>query len=58
MKTLDDRLESIAAYHLRFSTLNTRGSDRLDFKEVYCESVREALREAYQMGLDKAKSSD
>lgn len=53
MTNLEKELERVAARHLRFSTLEPRGSDRLDFKEVYCASVKEALLEAYQMGLDK-----
>lgn len=58
MNELETQLESIAARHLRFSTLKVRGSDRLDFKEVYCESLREALLEAYQLGLDKRDAAN
>lgn len=55
---LENKIESIAARHLRFSTLNARGSDRLDFKEVYCESLKQALLEAYQLGLDIRDRTD
>ena len=39
-----------AARALGFETLDPRNSDRLDFREVSCSAVREALENAYAAG--------
>ncbi len=44
-------LLKIAGEKLRVPTLETRGSDRLDFHEVSVWSILEALEEAYKLGV-------
>ena len=48
---LDARLEQIARRCCGVPTLETRMSDRLDFHDVACWSLKDALRAAY--GLDR-----
>ncbi len=43
-------VERIARQHLRFDTLEPRGADKLDFREVAVWQVREALLAAYRAG--------
>ena len=45
-----ETLEAIARKFLGFTTLETRMSDSLDFKEVSVESVKKALEAAYSLG--------
>jgi len=46
---MNDELLAIAR-RLGFDTLETRNSDRLDFREVAVWQVREALQAAYEAG--------
>ena len=48
-------LALLARLRLGFETLEERGRDRLDFKEVAVWTVRDALARAYLAGL-KAKT--
>ena len=43
------------AERLGFPTLETRGSDRLDFREVAVWTVRDALQRAYEAGQRAAQ---
>ena len=57
MNRLDQLLTDIARKHLGISTLATRRSDSLDFHEVSVWGVKDALRHAYQAGVN-ASSQD
>ncbi len=50
----DAALLAIARRVLRFETLEERGLDRLDFREVSAAAVKEALERAYQAGRESA----
>ncbi len=52
---MNEELLAIAR-RLGFDTLETRKSDRLDFREVHVEQLREALEAAYEAGQRAAKS--
>jgi hypothetical protein len=47
----EELLLELARAHFHIETLETRGSDSLDFHEVAVWSVRAALEEAYRAGL-------
>ncbi len=47
---VDAILAAIAKTHLDLDTLETRHSDRLDFQEQACWSIRDALRAAFEAG--------
>jgi hypothetical protein len=47
---MHETLENIAAHHLGFETLERRGRDRLDFKDVSVWQVMDALVAAYKAG--------
>jgi len=51
MTCIDAKLAQIARQHLRIETLETRGSDRLDFHDVSVWRVKAALEAAYDLGL-------
>ena len=53
--TLDDLLAAIAREKLGFTTLETRNSDSLDFRDVAVWSVKDALEAAYRAGVDATK---
>lgn len=53
--TLDELLAAIAREKLGFTTLETRSSDSLDFRDVAVWSVKDALEAAYRAGVDSAK---
>ena len=53
----DEVLRQIAATVLGIETLEVRGSDSLDFKEVNVTSVREALAAAYEAGRKSAEKA-
>lgn len=55
--TMDETLAMIASSHLGLSTLETRMSDGLDFREHAVSSIREALRSAYRAGEAHARRS-
>jgi hypothetical protein len=58
-RSLHKKLADIARQHLHIETLETRGSDRLDFHEVSVWGVKAALQAAYEYGqasLCKPKS--
>jgi hypothetical protein len=55
-KMLNELVERIAEKHYRHP-LTTRGQDRLDFHEVSCWAMREALEAAVRAGYDAAKQS-
>jgi hypothetical protein len=48
--TLLLRLEVIARAHCDVPTLTARRSDRLDFHNVHCVSLKDALHMAYLLG--------
>lgn len=51
-KVVDDLLISIAQKHFpSVETLEVRNSDSLDFHEVYVESIRDALKDAFITGM-------
>lgn len=50
-----DELAAIARNTMRLSTLETRGSDRLDFGDVAVWSVRDALARAYLAGRTRKR---
>ncbi len=52
---MNDELLAIAR-RLGFGILETRNSDRLDFREVAVWQVREALEAAYEAGRQAAKT--
>lgn len=47
----DQLLTDIAKKHLNIETLETRNSDGLDFHDVAVWSLKDALQEAYEAGL-------
>lgn len=49
---IDQLLAEIAKKHLNLETLETRNSDSLDFHDVAVWSLKEALQEAYEAGLN------
>jgi hypothetical protein len=53
--TLDEVLAAIAREKLGFTTLETRKSDSLDFRDVAVWSVKDALEAAYRAGREAAK---
>ena len=50
MTCIDAKLAQIARQHLRIETLETRGSDSLDFHDVSIWGVKAALEAAYDLG--------
>lgn len=50
-KDLDDMLLQIAQKHLSIDTLDIRYSDRLDFYDVGVDSLRDMLRDAFEIGF-------
>lgn len=50
-------IAAIAKKSLHFDTLETRNSDRLDFREVSVWGVEQALAEAYAAGTRVCKAS-
>ena len=49
---IDQLLTEIAKKHLNHETLETRNSDSLDFHDVAVWSLKDALQEAYEAGLN------
>jgi len=49
---IDQLLTEIAKKHLNLETLETRNSDSLDFYDVAVWSLKDALQEAYEAGLN------
>ena len=49
------KMEQIAKQVLNIPTLECRGSDSLDFHELYVEQIALALRTAYEVGRGDAK---
>ena len=47
---IDAKLESIARRYLLIETLETQGSDALDFKDVAVWSIKAALQAAFEAG--------
>jgi hypothetical protein len=54
-RRVDDVLEKIAKDVLHVATLQTRGSDQLDFYDLSVGSIRLALRAAYEAGKASVK---
>ncbi len=52
MQTRDEALAKIAATILDLETLETRNSDRLDFREVAVWGIKAALEAAYAAGQE------
>ena len=48
-------LTRIAQTTLHIDTLESRGSDRLDFHDVSVQSMREALEAAYNAGIEQGR---
>lgn len=57
MTHLHTTLTRIARATLGIETLETRGSDRLDFHEVSVASLRAALEAAYRAGAEQARKT-
>ena len=53
--SVDKGLENIANSILGIETLETRNSDSLDFYEVSVWGIKEALKQAYEMGKNSKK---
>ena len=53
--SVDKGLENIANNVLGIETLETRNSDSLDFHEVSVWGIKEALKQAYEMGKNSKK---
>lgn len=51
-QNIDQLLVEIAKKHLNLETLETRNSDSLDFHDVAVWSLKDALQEAYEAGLN------
>ena len=51
-QNIDQLLTEIAKKHLNLETLKTRNSDSFDFHDVAVWSLKEALQEAYEAGLN------
>ena len=51
-QNIDQLLTEIAKKHLNLETLETRNSDSLDFHDVAVWSLKDALQEAYEAGLN------
>lgn len=49
-------LEQIARDHLSIPTLHARNSDSLDFHVLAVRSISEALRAAYEAGIEAGRS--
>jgi len=56
-KPTPEQLLDIARHHLNstLTTLETRNHDSLDFHEVSCWGIRQALQAAYALGAKEAK---
>lgn len=57
MTHIHTTLTRIASAMLGIETLETRGSDRLDFHEVSVASLRAALEAAYHAGAEQARKA-
>ena len=57
MKTTNPLLTRIAQTTLGIETLQSQGSDRLDFHEVSVDSLREALEAAFQAGVEQGRKT-
>ena len=55
MTSLDQLLTHIARDHLFIETLETRRSDSLDFHDVAVWCIRDALKAAFNAGVEHAK---
>ena len=51
MKPISKLYAQIAAEELHIETLEARGRDALDFRDVYVEAVHTALDRAFQAGV-------
>lgn len=56
--TLNEILESIAYSSCEIETLETRGSDELDFHNVAVWELENALRAAYKAGMNHVYTND
>ena len=54
-QALETLLQQIALDHLFIETLETRNSDRMDFREVSVWGVKSALMAAYEAGRQAAQ---
>lgn len=55
---MDEILRQIAFEHLRLSTLETRGGDRLDFSDQSVWCIKAALEAAYKAGQKSKETQD
>lgn len=56
MPCLDELFTRIAQQHLFIETLERRNADSLDFHDVSCWGVRDALEVAYAAGVAKGQA--
>ena len=54
---IDQLLEEIAKKHLSIETLEIRNSDSLDFHDVAVWCLKEALKSAYEAGVQNKRFS-
>ncbi len=54
---IDQLLTDIAKKHLNIETLKTRNSDGLDFHDVAVWCLKDALKSAYEAGLQNKRFS-
>lgn len=57
MKAVENTIARIARVTLGIESLETRGSDRLDFHEVFVERLRDALEAAYRAGVEHERKA-
>lgn len=55
MKPIEQLLTQIAQQHLDVETLETRRSDQLDFHDLAVWSIKAALADAYQAGVEQGR---
>ena len=56
-EAVDQELAKIVTAHLGIETLQLRGSDQLDFREISVNDLRSALLAAYETGRNRGKES-
>ncbi|MDD9976325.1 MAG: hypothetical protein OXQ30_01130 [Boseongicola sp.] len=54
-KNTERALTMIAMRHFEIETLETRNSDSIDFHDVAVSSIKEALKDANELGLENAR---
>jgi hypothetical protein len=54
MTQFEELMDKIAKKHFGIETLETQNSDQLDFHEVSCWEIKEALTDAFSAGVEFA----